>query len=293
MDGELNLRVGPRKAPDMFRLVTALGSDARGDAWLAMLDDARGEEQAVAIKICPSVDEPDAEASWDIYAQLLIRLRHPNIVAVRDGFTGTAGHAPGESSGPHSFRYVVMDYIPGPTFERWLADDPHTSFLVRRDVLSALAAGLDKLHSGYVLSGRACHGEVTLSNVIMRSDGTAVLVDIGPGAGTRSPEMAVYLAPEQRRADAAPSVATDAFAFGVSAAQALIGAPAPRDASGYLDTAALAATLRAHPVTRWRPVLRRRIMSLLSDDPACAPSGYDPCCDWRRARGPRIGAPAT
>jgi serine/threonine protein kinase len=92
-------------------------------------------------------------------AHILMRVKHPNLVR---------GLALGEVDGRV---YSVTEWIDGPTIEQALERGPftaHRAIQIARDVLGALRA----LHEQGVV-----HRDVKPSNVMLRPDGSAVLID--------------------------------------------------------------------------------------------------------------------
>ncbi|MGW2183691.1 protein kinase domain-containing protein [Streptomyces sp. NPDC001732] len=172
-----------------FRLIEQLGSGGMGTVWRAS-DTVLHRE--VALKAVRS----DAEAS-DVSrervlreARALARLNHPNAVTIHHIV----------DTDPHP--WLVMELVPGPSLQERLAAGPMTpveAARLGRQLLSALRAA----HAVGVH-----HRDVKPANVLLRTDGTAVLTDFGI-AGLRgatsltatdelvgSPE---YIAPERVR----------------------------------------------------------------------------------------------
>jgi len=115
--------------------------------------------------------------------------------------------------------YLVTEWVEGPTLEAMLEEGPLVPAEVAR-VGEALAKALHSLHVQEVI-----HLDVKPENVILRDDGTAVLIDFGFAHHARYPDL---LAEETRvRAGSAPYVSpeqllgcredrrSDLFALGV------------------------------------------------------------------------------
>jgi tRNA A-37 threonylcarbamoyl transferase component Bud32 len=96
-------------------------------------------------------------------AQTLARFRHPSIVRITRVFEA------------HGTAYMVMDYERGQSFEAWLAAlrrPPSQAELDR--IATPLLDALELLHAQSLL-----HRDIAPDNIIVRSDGTPVLLDFG------------------------------------------------------------------------------------------------------------------
>ncbi|MEX2481343.1 MAG: EAL domain-containing protein [Gammaproteobacteria bacterium] len=115
---------------------------------------------------------PHSETTKDLFvwglrrflqeARTLAHFYHPNIVQVRTAFehNGTA--------------YMVMDLEEGVTLEDYCAAGDHRDEQSILDLIGPLLHGIAKVHeAGFI------HRDVKLNNIIVREDGTPVLVDFG------------------------------------------------------------------------------------------------------------------
>jgi hypothetical protein len=155
-------------------------------------------------------------------ADLLARLDHPGIVRLKD--SGSDGDRP----------FIVLEWVDGSDLEtvltgsgRRLADERLIELLGR------LADAVTAIHAaGFV------HRDLKPANVVVRPDGSPVIVDFGAAAAIgdagSAPESEVtdgYAAPEQYLADAAEGSWTDVYALGAIGYRALCGhAPVPAPA---------------------------------------------------------------
>ncbi|HJV70316.1 bifunctional serine/threonine-protein kinase/universal stress protein [Ideonella sp.] len=98
--------------------------------------------------------------------------------------------------------YLVMEYVEGPPLEDWVARAPLPAQEVAR-LGAAVAAALHELHKQDVV-----HLDLKPANVLMRPDGSAVLIDFGLAHHSRFPDLLAeefrmpvgnwpYMAPEQ------------------------------------------------------------------------------------------------
>lgn len=146
-----------------YRLKRVLGRGGKpgligGEVWEA--EDTE-HPRRVALKILRVDDEEMlvTQARFVRDAQTVAQLSHPNVVGVRD-----AGEAGGTS-------FVVMEFVEGKPLTAMLED---ASLEKKREWLRQIAFALVALHEVDV-----AHGDIKAQNVIIRSDGTACLVDLG------------------------------------------------------------------------------------------------------------------
>nr|WSX48364.1 protein kinase [Streptomyces sp. NBC_00974] len=199
-----------------FELAEPLGSGGMGTVWRAR-DIALHRD--VALKEVRPPDAATAAAQPGLAVQLreravrearaLARLAHPNVVTIH--------HIVEPPDGVEGHPWIVMELVRGGSLYDRLADGPMPVADVLRlglDVLSALRAA----HAEGVL-----HRDVKPANVLLRSDGSAVLTDFGiaalhgataltsTGVLIGSPE---YIAPERARgAEGLP--ASDLWSLGM------------------------------------------------------------------------------
>ena len=181
----------------------------------------RGEDGTVVPRSSSAV----RDYSWGLRrfigeARALARLDHPNVVRVHRVMK-TKGTA-----------YLVMDYLDGESLaEKLAAGGPMRESEVR-PMLTALAEGLAPVHEAGML-----HRDIKPANVMLRSDGTPVLIDFGAARqqmGEHSKSLTAVLtpgyAPVEQYSNAIPQGPwTDIYALGAVAYAALTG-QAPNDA---------------------------------------------------------------
>jgi serine/threonine protein kinase len=150
-------------------------------------------------------------------ARFAARIRHPNVVRVLD-VTHT-----------EAITYIVMDLVDGPTLARRIRRErrlsPSEVLRIGIDVALGLEAGLQQ---GLV------HRDIKPANVLIATDGTAKIVDLGlalasegssgdahlPGSVVGTPG---YMAPEQMARPNEIDFRADIFSLGVTLYHASVG----------------------------------------------------------------------
>ena len=162
-------------------------------------------------------------------ARTLARLDHPRIVRVYRVIEawGTA--------------YMVMEYVEGRDLEAALqAEGPWPEARVR-ELLEALLPGVALVHAAGLI-----HRDVKPANVMLRADGTPVLIDFGSAryaAGAHSHALTSVLTPgyapqeQYHQASGQQGAWTDVYALGAVAYRALSG-QAPVEAPRRVEAAA-------------------------------------------------------
>lgn len=146
-----------------YRLKRVLGRGGRpglmgGEVWEA--EDTE-HPRRVALKILRVDDEEMlmTQARFVRDARTITQLKHPNVAGVRD-----AGEAGGTS-------FVVMEFVEGKPLAAMVKD---AALEQRLEWLRQMAFALVALHEIDV-----AHRDIKAQNVIIRSDGSACLVDLG------------------------------------------------------------------------------------------------------------------
>lgn len=150
----------------------------------------------VAVKLLARASA-DLAARIRVEAQVLARIRHPNLLAVVD--FGVVDDRP----------YLVAEIVRGRTLRDLLEERGHLSVEEAADVLRDVLAGLGAVHAAGIV-----HRDLKPENVILDEHGSAKVLDFGlakifdAGADPRTPSPAVddgdlivgtpaYMAPEQ------------------------------------------------------------------------------------------------
>ena len=174
-------------------------------------------------------------------ARILARLRHPNVVQVHQVIEarGTA--------------YMVTEYVEGRSLAEALqADGPWPAPRVLA-LLDALTSGLGPVHAAGLV-----HRDIKPANVMLRGDGSPVLIDFGAARqamGRQSRSVTAVLTPgyapfEQYNTKGRQGPWTDVYALGAVAYEALSGR-VPEEAPARMedDTLRPVAEVAAHGVS--------------------------------------------
>jgi eukaryotic-like serine/threonine-protein kinase len=205
-----NMEAGSEVIAGRYRLVRRLGSGGMAVVVLAQ-DERLGREVALK-RMHPDVG-PDVARRFDREAKVGASLNHPNVVKVFDVVTE------GEQV------TIVMEYVQGRTLREILQEGPPEppSALA---ILRPLADALDHAHEKGVI-----HRDVKPGNVLVRSDGTVKLADLGIATGIDTTRITTsgtqlgsvaYMAPEQIEGEEVTS-ATDVYALAAVAFETLSG----------------------------------------------------------------------
>ena len=196
-----------------YRILRRLGAGGMGVVWEA---HHPGLGRSVAIKQLQGTVDPRALERFRREGELLSRLRHPGVVAVLE-----LGGAP---EGP----FLVQELVAGESLDKVLRRGPlpvRPAARIVRDVADALAA----VHAAGML-----HRDLKPHNVILRPDGTPVLIDFGLARDeqaerlTRTGEVMgslAYMSPEQADGSKLIDARSDVYGLGAVLYELLTGAP--------------------------------------------------------------------
>ncbi len=250
-----------------FEIVKELARGSQGVTYLARDTDS-GEAVAIseyrpagptaersAGAAAGAQADADGEAGLALFrlvGEVLAAIRHPNVLRVRD-VREEGGRV-----------YLIADHLEGRTLETLLARDGRPfSEPALTTLLTGLLEGIEEIHTSGLL-----HRDIKPDNIIVRTDGTPVLVDFGAAAPGDFPADAAatslltpgYAAPEQFLAGEKEGPWTDIHGLGAVAFRIVTGTAPPdararlandrvptalRDARGRLSAALLAGIERA------------------------------------------------
>jgi tetratricopeptide (TPR) repeat protein len=268
---------------DRYELGVAIGRGGSGVVYRAR-DPALGRDVAIKLLATPT--------SWGSSSARLVRearalatLSHPNVVAVHDVGTydlaalGASLRECGSAAAVDDTGvYMVMELLTGVSLAVWIVQPRPWREVV--EVFAAAGRGLAAAHDRGLV-----HRDFKPSNVIVRDDGRACVLDFGLVEARAQDTDAViddtfstaegmvlgtpaYMAPEQHR-DGDVDARCDQYAFCVSLWQALFGSP---PFAGRTVDALVSAKRRGPPAVPRRPAIPRRIRNALYRGLAARPS---------------------
>lgn len=215
------LAPGTRLGP--WRILSTLAEGGMGRVYRAERADGQYQLQ-VAIKRLRALAQPGEDRMLQRERQILADLAHPNIARLLDGGTSPNGQ-------PH----LVMEFIEGERIDRWCRAR-QLDLAARLRLFQQVCRAVAFAHRHLIL-----HCDLKPSNILVRADGSPVLLDFGiarladshdaQGQGYMTPR---YASPEQKRGEAL-SAASDIYSLGLILSELV--APAQDDPRGDASTA--------------------------------------------------------
>ncbi|GGL24791.1 hypothetical protein GCM10011588_44570 [Nocardia jinanensis] len=175
-----------------YRLERLLGQGGMGQVWLAHAEPAGGcPGGRVALKLLPAELAADQtyRSRFEREAELAARLHDRHIVPI---------HAHGTLDGR---LFIEMEFVEGDDLSRTLRANGALPPARAVDIVTQTAAALDAAHRAGLV-----HRDVKPSNIVVRRDGFAYLIDFGIAQGADSPALTAsgltvgtwaYMAPER------------------------------------------------------------------------------------------------
>ena len=227
-----------------YRILRTLYSGARSRVYLAR-DEETGERVTIKTPSIESADDKRQIAALLLEEWAIRRTAHQNLVSAPSGNGRLRRHV-----------YAVARYVEGQSLDEWLADNPEPELPLVRDIVRQIASGLLALHRKEMV-----HRDLRPANVMIDTDGTVKIIDLGSVAVAGLEEAAPgiageaayagtiqFAAPEVYRGEEA-SAQSDIYSLGAIAYHLLTGdlPYGPRLANAA--TRAAQKKLRYHPIT--------------------------------------------
>lgn len=206
----------PRMKLGDFTVEKLLGLGGMGEVWLA---NQESMNRNVALKVLSPELAGDALFVKRFLQEVTIagKLAHPNIVMA---------YQAGEQNG---IRYLAISYIDGKVLGETLVDNQplpdNEALRIIRDIAKALKYAWEKFH--------ILHRDIKPDNIMISSDGTPMLMDMGISKITDANESLTltgtilgtpnYISPEQARADADIDTRADQYSLGATLYHLLTG----------------------------------------------------------------------
>jgi serine/threonine protein kinase len=282
-----------------YRLDERIATGGMGDVWRGT-DVVLGRVIAVKVLRTAMMSDPEFAARFYGEARMMAAFRHPGVVEVYD-------YASAAESGDadDGVAYLVMAYVEGEPLSTRVKQGP----MPVTEVMSIVAQAADALHAAH--ENGTVHRDVKPGNLIVKPNGTVVLVDFGVARSAAVTSVtavnaivgtALYMAPEQV-AKGNVSAATDIYALGAVAYHCIAGVP-PFDGDNALQVALRHLEDEPDPLPDYVPLeVRELIQRAMAKQPAdrfqtaaefaeAAFAAAGPL-DWKRLTGTSIVNPLS
>jgi tRNA A-37 threonylcarbamoyl transferase component Bud32 len=214
-----------------YRLDERIATGGMGDVWRGT-DVVLGRTIAVKVLRTAMLADPEFAARFYGEARMMAAFRHPGVVEVYD-------YSAGDSSSEDDCAYLVMAYVDGEPLSARLKEQGRLGVA---ETMSIVAQAADALHAAH--ENGTVHRDVKPGNLIVKPNGTVILVDFGVARSAAVTSVtglnaivgtALYMAPEQvAKGNVTP--ATDVYALGAVAYHCIAGHP-PFDGDNALQVA--------------------------------------------------------
>ena len=215
LEPELDEQKSNRQIPG-YQMLSKLGSGAMATVYKAK---QLSLDRIVAIKVLPQKHSNDPNFIQRFYdeGKAAAKLNHPNIVAAYD--VGQAGE----------YHYFIMEYVDGRTVYDDISSKGAYSEKDALEITTKVAEALNHAHEqGFI------HRDVKPKNIMITSDGTVKLADMGLARALSDREAAeaeagkaygtpYYISPEQIRGEIEIDSRADIYALGATAYHMVTG----------------------------------------------------------------------
>ena len=214
-----------------YRLDERIATGGMGDVWRGT-DVVLGRTIAVKVLRTAMLADPEFAARFYGEARMMAAFRHPGVVEVYD-------YSAGDRNDEDNCAYLVMAYVDGEPLSTRLKDQGRLGVAETMSIVSQAAEALHAAHENGTV-----HRDVKPGNLIVKPNGTVILVDFGVARSAAVTSVtglnaivgtALYMAPEQvAKGNVTP--ATDVYALGAVAYHCIAGSP-PFDGDNALQVA--------------------------------------------------------
>lgn len=205
-------RIGP------YAITRLLGSGGMGSVYLASHGDTG---QTVALKVLGQqhMADPQLLKRFHLEAKAAQQLAHPNIVAVYEAAT------------VDGMAYIAQEFVDGIDIERLLQQRQRLAPRRSLDIIRQVAGALQHAHQQGIV-----HRDIKPSNLLVTSDGTTKLADMGLARSVDAGDSRVtmagsvvgtidYIAPEQADDSRSADARSDIYSLGCTWYEMLTGSP--------------------------------------------------------------------
>jgi serine/threonine-protein kinase len=260
--GALPERIGP------WRVLGLVGEGGMGVVLLGERDDGEYARR-VALKLVRGYVSERVRERFRRERQLLAALEHPHIAGLIDGGTTEAGEP-----------WLAMPFVEGRQLRDWLRGERPPALRERLALFAALCRAVHHAHQRLIV-----HRDLKPSNVMVRADGSPVLLDFGiakliddtEGGETQTRALTPRYASPEQLLGLPVTTATDVYGLGLLLYEMLAGdvperGEGARAASTELPAASAAAILASAywraDAPRLRGDLDRIVHRAVRTDPA-------------------------
>ncbi len=206
--GALPERIGP------WRVLGLVGEGGMGVVLLGERDDGEYDRR-VALKLVRGYVSERVRERFRRERQLLAALEHPHIAGLIDGGTTEAGEP-----------WLAMPFVEGMQLREWLRGERPPALRERLTLFATLCRAVHHAHQRLIV-----HRDLKPSNVMVRADGSPVLLDFGiakliddtEGGDTQTRAMTPRYASPEQLLGLPVTTATDVYGLGLLLYEMLAG----------------------------------------------------------------------